>query len=357
MRRIVWTMAFLMFAVISGVGGALPAHATIGPPQFYPYSGSPGDTIYASGGDYYGCQTGTITLTGWGRQLATNQVGLYGLYGVLQFRIPADAPTGVAIIQFTQSCEGSAVIPPVPFTVTNGNGCPRYLLGLHGMGEGPGTSTDPSTSPEITATWTAFQNALPANNKKAEFVNIPFTGTTGLDILSNPVTKQRLLTDVAEGVTSLRNEMSYLSNAAPCATFSLVGYSEGAWVIDQWLYDSQALGTTAVAAVKNVKSIVTLGDPWWYQVHNGVPAMGLARRLGLAKASTPWPPSTDTPPYAFISLCNMNDPVCGEGFTDTASQVADAILAATPAGDSNPHHQYPAWGTTTRAGQFLASRA
>jgi Cutinase len=351
MRRIVWTMAFLMFAVISGVGGALPAHATIGPPQFYPNAGPPGTTVYASGGDYYGCESGTIRLTGWSRTLATANVGLYGDYGLLKFLVPADAPTGAALLQFTLDCGHSAAVPLVPFTVTNGSSatvCPRYLLGLHGMSQGPSSPTDYNTSPEIVAVQQAFDNASAAN-KKAEFINIPYPTTGGWE-LANPVTNRNILSDVATGVTALHSEIDTLSKASPCATFSLIGYSEGAWVIDLWLYEYGGLDT------KNVTAIVTLGDPWWYQVHNGVPAIGLARQFGLAYASTPWPPSTDTPPYAFISLCNMRDPVCGEGYTDTTSQVADAILAGTPVGDSNPHHQYPAWGATTRAGQFLASR-
>ena len=275
--------------------------------------------------------------------VATANVGLYGEF-ILNFLVPADAPTGVALLKFTFDCGHSATVPLVPFTVTNGKSgalCPRYLLGLHGMSQGPASSTDYTTSQEIVAVRQAFDNASAAN-KKAEFLNIPYP-TTGIWDLANPVTNRYIQSDVAKGATALHNEITTLTKASRCSTFSLIGYSEGAWVIDLWLYEYN--GDT-----KNVKDIAMLGDPWWYQVHNGVAAKGIARLFNLAYTAPPWP--VQNTPYAVVSLCNVGDPICGEGFTNPAKQIAEAAF-----GKSTPHHQYANNGAAARVGQILANYA
>ena len=256
----------------------------------------------------------------------------------------------MALLQFTFDCGHSATVPLVPFTVTNGKSgalCPRYLLGLHGMAEGPAPSTGYLGSPEILAVQKAFDNASAAN-KKAEFRNITYPATGTWDLTNpgnNPV---NIKADVATGATALHNEITTLTKASSCSTFSLIGYSEGAWVIGLWLHEYN--GDT-----KNVKDIAMLGDPWWYQVHNGVAAKGIARviNLGWYTAPPPWP--VQNTPYAVVSLCNPRDPICGEGFTNTADQVA--ALAKVVFDNSSPHHQYAKNGAAAWVGQVLANHA
>lgn len=231
--------------------------------------------------------------------------------------------------------------------------CPHYLLGLHGMEEGPAPNDvihQPSTT--IDAVRQAFDDtAQKLNVNDRAFRNIIYPTTTLADILN-------IRTDVTKGAAALDEEIKNTTKFFPCATFSLVGYSEGAWVVGDWLSRSEYL-----AERRNVKAIALLGDPWWYQEHGRdshgrkLVAQGAARILGFASLGPPWP--VQNTPYLMMDLCLPKDPVCGEGYATVQvthlGQMADA--SGVGKNPNSPHRKYVEQGAAERSGEFLAEHA
>ena len=237
--------------------------------------------------------------------------------------------------------------------------CPTVLEGLHGVNEGPSDLGDPNQSPEIESTFHYFQQWALAHSK-AEWVTseVPYTTITMQDVASlvwsavnqtpDPAEIEKVVNNVNEGSTNLEDDMQENLQACPSTKFDLVGYSEGAWVIDAWLASHQS------EAASNVKAIALYGDPNWYRSANKTEYQGLARLAGQSGSYNPYPAAPDSP-FGWKGWCIGGDPVCGEGFANTwqdhYNQWAAAIACAVK---SCVHNQY-APSATKPGGEFLAS--
>jgi hypothetical protein len=245
--------------------------------------------------------------------------------------------------------------------------CPTVLLGLHGMQEGP-SPTDPtakSTTGGITvveSTFKSFQTAAAATGHSAKDYktdDVPYPITEWYD-LDNPFLMRTIVSDVVDGSnalnTAIRNYMALCPSGK--SKFELVGYSEGAWVIEYWLHFHQS------AADKYVKAIQLYGDPNYYEVYghdrHGVHAyQGLSRLAGLTFGwyGPPYPnPNT---PYRVKTVCITKDPVCGKGYTDSLTEHALQFGAAGKCLISDCPHldRHYDNGYTIRGAEFLAKYA
>ncbi len=267
--------------------------------------------------------------------------------------------------QFTLLTPTPQTSSPTPQTSSpSAKACPIVLLGLHGMREGP-SPTDPtakSTTGGITVVESTFQNfgtaaaatGHSAKDYKTDDVPYPITGFSDL---YNPVLMRTILSDVRVGSDALQAAVEKYTAACHSSTFELVGYSEGAWVIEYWLHFHQGEA--------HIKAIQLYGDPNYYEAYrhdrHGVHAyQGLARLAGLTFG---WfgPPYPNTP-YKAQTFCIPNDPVCGKGYTESLTeyllQFATAAKCLIPKlGCPHLDDHYLNDGYTKRGAEFLAKHA
>ncbi len=353
---------------------ALPASAAESSPTLSPTQGTPGTAVTASASDWPGCTS--MSVSGWGSLLATTGITPSGVFA-LHFNVPANAPIGTTQLQFSPTCTHSTWMPFVPFTVVSGppsppsRGCvggpSHILLGLHGMNEGPSSTKGADPKSAVETTGAEFKKKAEATAQPVgsyDFKDLPYPTygiSNALYDIFNPSRTTKITTDVATGVNVLEAAIHDYLVLCPSATFALVGYSEGAWVIDGWLHSHQS------EAVSIVKAIELYGDPWWYRAYGHdsggkvLEYQGLVRLGGGATEGPPWP--IQNTKYDVQSLCYSNDPVCGEGFTESnvpyfgQVPLAQRNAALNCAVFDCPHKWYALYGATTQGGDFLASRA
>ncbi len=193
-----------------------------------------------------------------------------------------------------------------------------------------------------------------AKDYKTDDVPYPITGFSDL---YNPVLMRTILSDVRVGSDALQAAVEKYTAACHSSTFELVGYSEGAWVIEYWLHFHQGEA--------HIKAIQLYGDPNYYEAYrhdrHGVHAyQGLARLAGLTFG---WfgPPYPNTP-YKAQTFCIPNDPVCGKGYTESLTeyllQFATAAKCLIPKlGCPHLDDHYLNDGYTKRGAEFLAKHA
>lgn len=223
------------------------------------------------------------------------------------------------------------------------------------MGEGP-SNTIRVASATIESTFMYFSKSRAARGHSYTFSAVSYP-TTGLFELDNPFKMRTIVSDVTVGSHALEAAVNHFTALCSSSKLELVGYSEGAWVVDYWLHFNQNW------AKSHVKAVELYGDPNWYLVYGrdvfGFKAayQGLARIAGLTYGwyGPPYPnPHT---PYAMRTLCLPKDPVCGRGYADTVAehsvQFADAALCI-PRHCS--HLNYTS-AETKLGGEFLADHA
>ena len=262
-----------------------------------------------------------------------------------------------------------AVAPP---SAAGSSNCPltALIIGLHGMGEGPSPQDPGSLSPEIDATFTAFDKYAPRSAWEADFLDYPtlaFDWKLGIKIKDSVQTGvKQLEARIAESLSSCRS-----------TPISLVGYSEGALIINTWMqaYSGQ---------LKYIHAVVLYGDPCWdikygtnkktqlplayrglarIAIASGLPGLGLVLPdgdCGPPEPFYPYPGITATPPTK--TFCHHLDPICGQAYLqgDTVAQ-AEAAIKCTKS-DGCPHLTYQTAKSngatdTTNGGKFLAAHA
>lgn len=136
---------------------------------------------------------------------------------------------------------------------------------------------------------------------------------TAMDALPWAVTNADDFYDsVLAGVGALRSHLDYRRIECPGTRFVLAGYSQGAWVVADWLQSSNQPERAAVVGA------VLLSDPTQsrsapYNVGGGQDGIGLARaELGPLGAIVSWPALFPAPwdEVRVRSYCARRDPVC-----------------------------------------------
>jgi hypothetical protein len=192
------------------------------------------------------------------------------------------------------------------FTVTSSTAaCTITVLGMHGLNEDAGSATIMDTFAQ-----------LKARGLQGTYVSIPYPTLTDFDLLRFLDLSDR--SPVIKATDDLND--AAIAAAAVCqpARLVLVGYSFGAWAIDEWI--------RGVPADKIV-AVVVFGDPQWDAPGTG--GGGIARH-GLAGKSMALQPYRPAPPlgWRFGGFCASGDPICGGGYGsgehDHAKQWTDA---------------------------------
>jgi hypothetical protein len=170
--------------------------------------------------------------------------------------------------------------------------CETTFIGAHGLYEdAPGKT--------VQATWGEFASRTESHPGQpgpvAQFLNHP-----KLDAFSfvRDVIKLGHRNPINFGVDLLNEAVQHAEETCSPSRVVLMGYSEGAWIVDAWLARASAEQKAHVVAVG------VLGDPQWQRAEYE----GIARRhrFGL----NPWP----NVPDRFWGGCAGNDPICGEGY-------------------------------------------
>jgi predicted esterase len=220
------------------------------------------------------------------------------------------------------------------------------MFGLHGMGEGPSGKIS-KLSPEI-SDFDAAQNLI-SGAVLMVYVPYPTVYANGWDVLDT-VNKGPLTTAVQTGISHLQSDVAAWAKGCPVSKdkIALVGYSMGAWVINEWLIDHPG-------EVAMIKAVALFGDPCWnYHLDRG-----LARIFTLT-CSLNYPYLPDRTWTACLNF----DPVCGgsfkEGLLGTTSAELQLTEAALCTKTSCPHLHYtdgaPSSGYIMEAARFVVQR-
>jgi hypothetical protein len=182
------------------------------------------------------------------------------------------------------------------------------LFGVHGMNEPlaarPGHGSDPEKySPIVMDTIFRARNLMVANGKPQPFVQPVDYGKDSADW--KIVVPWLALPNLQNGVTLLEKKVKDSRVGCPARKIALVGYSEGAWVIQKYLHEK--LKTTARSVIK---AVVVYGDPTWPPQKNPKTRGGMARL-----SSWPYPNFQKIyfqylPTATWRSECNWYDFVC-----------------------------------------------
>ncbi|MER6957417.1 cutinase family protein [Streptomyces sp. NPDC000618] len=218
--------------------------------------------------------------------------------------------------------------------------CPMHFIGVHGMDE---TGDDSET---IKATWDKFRDLSPEPKPASYFATYRSIHKDDLNSTRAAISKWSGIykASTLEGVTEIGLNVAETLRRCPSTHFVLAGYSQGAWVVDEYLRQSHTpLGL--------IDGVALYGDPQW---DHGAKGKGLARRLTKPQLSGDYP---DPPNYQghILTLCANKDPICGEGYGDlgVGVQLIDASNCKKP---KCPHLTY-APTATNRGAEFLASKA
>ncbi|MEU5239704.1 cutinase family protein [Streptomyces lydicus] len=229
----------------------------------------------------------------------------------------------------------SVSLPSIP--AATATTCPVHFLGLHGLNE----ESDLRSLP-INETWKTFESAVAAKSVRPIRNLISFPKVTTQEFLAKTwKSRAGVEPDVNAGISAIQRTMDRAVRQCPSTKFVLAGYSLGAWVVDKFLLTDSHRRPLVLAAQ-------LYGDPQWNDPGKG---QGLAVILGRS-LRTPYPPFADR----VQSLCNHRDPVCGTGYRagtlDLTPRAVDLQKVKCP----SSAHCYSG-RSTTRGGQFLASRA
>lgn len=184
-----------------------------------------------------------------------------------------------------------------------------YVLGLHGLNEGPEPSGGATESPELSAFAHDLVTDAPIYGHAVE-LDVPYhTISASWQDAAGVFNQGPLSKNVQTGVADLQTAVRNLTSTCPGSLISLFGYSEGAWIINLWeqQYPAEA---------GNIYSAGLIGDPCYADIPGD---------YGLARLFT----GTCGPAADYIvgetniqptnSDCLTSDPVCGVPYLGSGS--------------------------------------
>jgi hypothetical protein len=268
------------------------------------------------------------------------------------------ALAGLAASAVAGTAMPAVAAPAAPSRCTE----PVYFF-LHGMGEGPSPQNYP-VAPELAG----FEHYVKQYASGPVAVkDVPYTtaALSWLDLVPDypglDSDVYNLTTAANDGVTELGNAFDKVTAGCPIGEpgIALVGYSMGAWVINDWLNKNPAFWLY-------IRAVVLYADPCWDDLATSdtgvVRAAGIAGVLGLPSCMSgstyPYPHATSvySPGFKAESWCVGGDPVCGGGYKGNLADMVKSALACTI--NSNCAHLWyrlgkPAAVTLKDGAQFM----
>jgi hypothetical protein len=183
------------------------------------------------------------------------------------------------------------------------------------MNEGPDPSGDATESPELSAFASDLVTDGPIYGHPVE-LDVPYP-TTAVSLQNVQTGVNQLLTSVKQGIPDLQDEVTSLSKTCPGSLISLLGCSEGGWIINLW-----ELQYPAEAA--NIYSAGLIGDPCYT---DAIGDAGLARIYTASCGSAADYITGEMNIQPTNSDCLTLDPVCGVGYLGNRAPQAAAAAS------------------------------
>lgn len=223
-----------------------------------------------------------------------------------------------------------------------------YFFGGHGLAEG-GVSDWGATVKDVYDNYEkGIHEADPDVSVGGEAIAYPRTEFPDWVRLVRARFSSRQEEEVINGSIALSDQLTERYKACPGERFILAGYSEGAWVIHDYLKN---LGTKAL---DRIAGVVLLGDPQYA-------GTGIIPKLYPNHAITPYfPPALKGKAASWCVSYNLPaakrtvfDPICHF----SGSDITNCLKAAQGEIDETwcPHLRYVETGGTKRAADFLVS--
>jgi len=262
---------------------------------------------------------------------------------------------GLALFGLLGSVLAATATPTSAATAASPTHCTEAVFfGLHGMGEGP-SPTMSAISPELLG-FDHEQNLI-SGAVGAEDVSYPTVGEADLNV--NLAGDAGALTGaVLRGEVNLQNDVHAWVSGCQLGQLkiALVGYSMGAWVINDWL-------NFHPNEWKFIKAVVLYGDPCWI---NGadkglIRAAKVAGLAGCMSAKTyPKPAATSLykPGFKTEIWCVGGDPICGGGYKGNFAKMLPKALACKSAACAHWWYRLnePAQATLKDGAQFVVDQ-
>jgi hypothetical protein len=260
-----------------------------------------------------------------------------------------------------------------PVKAQAAEGCADVLfIGVHGVGEDP-SSANHNMGPTIHKVFNDFESKVRAQYPDANVggFGVKYPKISLLQLLSQKALGGLVGDNVADGVAALKQEVTIQTHVCPGFPIVLAGYSEGAWVIDQFLHDNSDL-----VSVSAITAVALFGDPQFDHsasdiIRGAVNGDGVARDFSLVLSAgknsvivhpyaiNPYLPSELKDRAASWCLAQpqdkklVHDPVCNWKLYNRAKNetVGTCIKASTC-----PHYDYGEAGYLTAGADFLISK-
>lgn len=222
-------------------------------------------------------------------------------------------------------------------------GCSKPLvIGLHGVGEGPDENGSGNLSVVLTDTLSRLQNLEKQHGDPvAEMRFLRHRTISGQTMTDFGFWRDgNFSAAVKTASRDLVREVTQARNTCPDRQIALVGYSLGAWIVDDYL-----AGQSAGFRQRTLSAVVLYGDPEWPSPAPG----GLAREFGHVNID-PYKPTGLR--GRFMSMCLRHDFVCNVSHESGATRMQE--MAACAIGLSNcAHRRYQVDGATERGADAL----
>jgi hypothetical protein len=314
-----------------------------------PQSGTPATSVTVTG---CGWNAGEGVALSWDFAYATKvahvTAGSDGSF-TATIQVPGSAPARSTYVDAISDTGRSA---QAPFTVTPvgtspvvaATPCRAHFLGLHGLGEDQ-TSKTITTTLDAVRSWAADHHH--PGEVDGESLRTPTH--TVLD-LANPANLVTVVHgQISESLTVLDlkiEELKATDTASHCtggSRFVLAGYSEGAWIVDQYLAQYGEYLAQHPGASEWVRGVALYGDPQWRHGYgtlwpfSAVYGQGMTRWVLGGRYQIPGAyPALNS----VQSICINQDPVCGEGYSALLAQNGQDAAAAACTVVTCPHYGY-----------------
>lgn len=222
--------------------------------------------------------------------------------------------------------------------------CSRPLvIGVHGMGEGPDEKGSGAPSATLNDTMNRLRGLRAAHKSPAAetlFLRYPTINAHTLADLEF-WRSGNFLASVKNASHGLGQMVSRARSTCPQRRVALLGYSLGAWIVDDYL-----AGQVTAFRQRAISAVVLYGDPEWPAPSPG----GLAREFARVNIDPYKPQGLQG---HFLSVCLPHDVVCNASHESAGARMQQ--LAGCVAGSPDcVHRRYQLDGATQRGAQALA---